>query len=356
MLNGRDEMRTRPAVTTGCAILTAVMTVGGSARAATPADLHYDLKAHWRLVLKTRNPDVSFIAIAASGPRSAWAVGDISHKTTYLLHWNGKSWRKMAVPAHFNPYGVGGSSAADVYAIGELTQPDGDITPVVFRWNGRAWSRALAANAIAVVDISPRNVWIDSATGHLDHWDGVTWTRTAYKTALSGDPATVSAVGQTLWRAETAVVAGQPHRLVIQRWTGTGWQEVPSPHPAVATHKLPALSASSAGNVWVELPHPGGGVHDTRLLHWNGKTWTSLVWPWNLEGFAAGTFAAVGSASVWLGNGALLHSRSGWHISNDGTCGTPVGVPHTNSALCAGTENVMPGKSYGVLSQSGPLP
>jgi hypothetical protein len=351
------EVRTLRAVTYGGAILATVMAIAGSASAATATDPRYDLKAHWRLVLKTSSASAAFIAIAASGPRSAWAVGEIRNKTTYLLNWNGTNWRKMALPAHFNPYGVGGSSPSDVYAIGNLTLPDGDTTAEVFRWNGRAWSRALTADAITVIDISSRNVWVDSATGHLDHWDGVTWTRTTYKTAMSGDPYTVAAVGQTLWRTETAVVAGLPHRLVIQRWTGTRWQEVRSPHPAVVAHKLPALSASSADNVWVELPDRSGGTHDTRLLHWNGTTWTWLVWPWNMEGVAAGNFAAAGHSSVWLGSGRLLHDRSGWHISNDGGCGIPVGVPRTNSALCAGTENIIPGsKYYGILSQSGPLP
>jgi hypothetical protein len=119
----------------------------------------------------------------------------------------------------------------------------------------------------------------------------------------------------------------------------------------------PAISPPAASNVWIELPSPGPGLHTTRLLHWDAKAWTTLVWPWDLGGDAAGSFAAAGRASVWLGDGDLLHNRSGWHISNDGGSGIPVGVPRTNTALCGGTVNVIPGsKSYAVLSQSGPLP
>jgi hypothetical protein len=348
-------MRRLPLTGVGAICAAAVMTIAGSASASTAADPHYDSRAHWRVVLKTRSSTAAFIAIAASGPRSAWAIGDIGTTSTYLMHWNGTAWRKMAVPAHFEPYGVSGSSPTDVWLVGDLDLP-GPTTGQVLRWNGRAWSRMLITQAVAIIDISPANVWEESVSGHLDHWNGTSWTRTTYQYAVNDRPGTVAGVGQQAWRTMIGTVGKEQHRLIIQRWTGTAWRGVSSPHPYVHGKYYPAISASAASNVWIEMPSPGPGLHNTRLLHWDGATWTTLVWPWDLADYAVGRFAAAGGASVWLGNGQLLRNRSGWHLSNDGGCGIPVGVPRTNSALCAGTMNISAQRYYGVLSQSGPLP
>jgi hypothetical protein len=351
-------MRWRIALIGTSGILAASIAITGAASAATPADPHYDYKAHWRVVLQTsKNAHSGFLAIAASGPRSAWAVG-YTGNTNYLVRWNGASWRRMALPAHFNAFGVSGSSPSDVYVFGNLTSPSGPNNAKVYRWNGRSWSLALTAGAFAIIDIRPRNVWVESATGHLDHWDGASWTRTAYRFALKGYPGTLTAVGQQLWRADPGVVGGHARRLVIRRWTGSGWQEVSSPHPRIPDRSVPQISASGRNNVWVNLSGRSP-EHSVRLLHWDGKTWTTLIWPWQLGSLAAGRVAAVGHSSAWFGEGTLLRSPTGWHLPNDFGCGVPVGVPRTNSALCAGTGVINPlpgGRSYGVISQSGPLP
>ncbi|HUA39988.1 MAG TPA: hypothetical protein VMA32_00345 [Streptosporangiaceae bacterium] len=347
------ELRTRRALTCG-AILVTVMAFAGSASAATATDPRYDHNAHWRVVLKTpAGSDHGFIAIAASGPRSAWAIGDIANNSTYLLHWNGKSWRRMTTPSHYAPSGVSGSGPSDVYLIGDLNPPGAPSDGEVLHWNGQAWSLVLRTQAAAILDISPANVWVESESGYLYRWGGASWTRTRYGYAVNDIPGTVAAVGQRAWRTTIGRVGKQRHRLIVQRWTGTAWRAISSPRPEVPGTLYPSIAASSARNVWIEVSNRRG-LHNVRLLHWNGKTWTTLFWPSGLASLAQGYLAAVGKASVWLGNGQLLRNRSGWHLSNDGGCGIPVGVPRTNSALCAGVVNITAkGRSYGTISQSG---
>jgi hypothetical protein len=351
-------MRKRLTLTGAGAMCAAAMAIAGSASASTAAGPHYDAKAHWRMVLKTTASRRQFIAIAASGPRSAWAIGLAGRSTTYLVRWNGQAWRRMAsLPAHYYAIGVSGSSPSDVYVTGQQNRPGAGTVQEVLRWNGLAWSRALITPAVAILDIGPRNVWVESQSGYIDHWDGVAWTRTPYRYGVSDRPGTIAAVGQQPWRTVIGALGQQRHRLIVQRWTGKAWQEVASPHPRVTGNLYPAISASTATNVWIQLLRPDPSGHNVRLLHWDGKTWTAFTWPWNLSSAALGYMAAVGRASVWLGNGELLRNPSGWHIPKDGNCGIPVGVPRTNTALCAGAVNgSRAGTLYGVIWQSGSLP
>jgi hypothetical protein len=142
---------------------------------------------------------------------SCWAAGTYGSTKTpgtnlnEMLHWNGKSWAKVAVP---NPDGTGTGagnqleaatcvSSADCWAVGNY----GSITPGVgvgrneaLHWNGRAWRRVKTPNPggtatgevnalLGVRCVSSANCWAvgvlaNATTGYRDeilHWNGKKW-------------------------------------------------------------------------------------------------------------------------------------------------------------------------------------
>jgi hypothetical protein len=127
----------------------------------------------WRTVFRARTTELS--AVAASGPRSAWAAG-FNSDPSYVMHWNGRAWRRMPLlPAHFQVTDVAATS----------------------------WS----------------DVWVEGESGFLLHWDGTSWQRLQFHRGLTTWPWEFAVVGDQLWQAANGVVAGH-HRLVIRQWTG----------------------------------------------------------------------------------------------------------------------------------------
>jgi hypothetical protein len=64
---------------------------------------------------------------------------------TLVLHWNGKSWAKVASPTVAKSsalYGVSASSASQAWAVGmwgTSTVPGGGL---ILDWNGTSWTRS----------------------------------------------------------------------------------------------------------------------------------------------------------------------------------------------------------------------
>jgi hypothetical protein len=307
----------------------------------------------WRAVFRARTAELA--SVAASGPRSAWAAGFTSDPS-YVMHWNGRAWRRMPLlPAHFQVSEVAGTSESDVWVSGHTAG-----IGRVYRWNGRHWQLMVPRiGPVALLPISPDDVWVEGESGFLLHWDGVIWQRLQFQRGVTTWPWEFAVVGQQLWQAANGVVAGR-HRLVIRQWTGASWQTVPAPHPALSARTSVLISAASATNVWVELNEPAPHWRSP-LLHWDGKKWTTLRTPADPP-FPNYPIAAVGRSSVWIGGGFALWSGGGWHRSNVAVCAPPVagslvGVPGTTSALCAGDNGGPPGRpTHGVIYQAGPLP
>jgi hypothetical protein len=303
----------------------------------------------WRTVLRARTTWVP--SVAASGPRSAWAAGFTSDPS-YVMHWNGRAWRRMPLlPAHFQVTDVAGTSPSDVWVTGYPTAPTGNGE--VYRWNGRTWQLMVPRiGPVALLPITPDDVWVESESGFLLHWDGTTWHRLRFHRGLTTSPWEFAVVGHQLWQATNGVVAGR-NRLVIRRWSGTSWQDVSVPRSLLSARDSVLISAASPANVWVELLKPR---QRSPLIRWNGRSWTTIRPPAGAP-YPLTPISAVGRSSVWLGGGFALWSGDTWHRSNAITCGIPVGVPGTSSALCAGSSGGPAGRpDYGVISQAGPLP
>lgn len=131
----------------------------------------------------------------AAGPGGAvWAVGD-SHNgimtkyTPLSMVWNGKTWRKVAVPAPANSLLLGATFVPRGTAWAAGTSYRGKRT-LILRWTGKAWRRVATPNRFssaneinAVAATSPGDAWAvgggagSGATRTLIlHWNGRTWS------------------------------------------------------------------------------------------------------------------------------------------------------------------------------------
>ena len=63
--------------------------------------------------------------VAATSTRVAWAVGSTGTGKTLILHWNGKTWRRVPSPSPGGGgdsiYAVAATSATNAWAVGGST-------------------------------------------------------------------------------------------------------------------------------------------------------------------------------------------------------------------------------------------
>src|SRR5262249_50211710 len=74
--------------------------------------------------------------------------------TPYIVHWDGKVWKRIPFKGGAPLRAITGTSAKDVWAVG-----DGGT---VLRWNGTAWARVLSgteANLRAVARAPDGSIW-----------------------------------------------------------------------------------------------------------------------------------------------------------------------------------------------------
>jgi len=159
-------------------------------------------------------------AVDAVGSADAWAVGSATSNiqsaplVPLALHWNGRNWASMTVPAPGGTTlaGVDARTATDVWAVGSSSNA-GAAQPYVAHFDGSSW-RHVATPTIAgggeltdVVALSSSTVVAvgrSNGTPLVLRWSGTSWIREAttpvssnpYLTgAAAGGPDTVWAVG-----------------------------------------------------------------------------------------------------------------------------------------------------------------
>ena len=224
---------------------------------------HWD-GAAWRIVTAPL-PDAArgggLLSVSARAADDVWATGwaeitdsetptpgkpggttVVSHFEALVEHWDGASWRQVAVPgaADVSTAGVVALGAHDVWIGGY----SGGDQPLVLHWNGHGWTSAALPSTGLYGEVN--QLGTDGA-GHL-------W-----------------ATGRTLLTPDD-----RGHALVLRR-TGGRWRQVDVP--------------ADAGRLYGFAATPGGitAVGDTSALRWEGGHWASLPLP-----------AAPGGASFWL--------------------------------------------------------
>ena len=130
----------------------------------------------------------------------------------------------------------------------------------------------------AVAATSNTSAWavgVSDTTGPdkalIEHWDGQLWSAVPAATAgVSADLYGVAAISTTdAWAVgdyyPTATAYGQ---TLIEHWTGTVWNVVPSPNGGTNLNYLNDVTAISSNNVWAV------GIENnvsSLIEHWDGK-------------------------------------------------------------------------------------
>ena len=127
-----------------------------------------------------------------------WAVGnfgDFVAPEPQVQHWDGSSWRLVALPEGFigDLLGVSAVAANDVWFVGGAASPGETF---IFHWDGTSISRVTSPNPglynrlYDVVALAPNDVWAvgEYASGGvsktlIEHWDGTKWSVVASPTS-----------------------------------------------------------------------------------------------------------------------------------------------------------------------------
>lgn len=168
--------------------------------------------------------------------------------------------------------GVSAVSGTDAWAVGYYgigAQGSGDDNTLTLRWNGTSWAKVASPNPLP---------------GQTNQLSGV-YARAANDVWAVGDDSSAST----------------PLATLILHWTGTKWIQVPSPDPGATGNELTAVSADSATDAWaVGTILASGGVTDTLILHWNGKSWSQVSSPTPVNSYLnlAGV-SAISASNAW---------------------------------------------------------
>ena len=194
-----------------------------------------------------------------------------------ILHYDGSSWSLVASGTTSSLKAVWGSSANDVYAVGE--------NGTILHYDGESWSEMNYSTSESLSDLwgsSSTDIFVVGSSGTIIHYDGNSWsemisTENKYLNGIWGSSSTdVFAVGSA-WNSETNTTAA-----FILHYDGFTWREKTSNISGF----LDDVWGSSANDVYVV------GENGT-ILHYDGSTWNPMD-----SGITSSLFSIWGSSST----------------------------------------------------------
>lgn len=224
--------------------------------------------------------------VAAASAKRAWIVG-YSWTGPLGLYWNGSKWAKVSYPLVGLPTQVSAGADGTAYSVAGIDSPAGGPSAVL-RWTGSAWTDAKVplppSSSITAVDVkSKSDVWLAgttsngvSVTGIAMHYDGRSWKRLNLPGAM-GVPAYQGVLHRIVANSPTNVYVVRVRQNAqianaLMHYNGKTWTTVPTPLNAAGI----GLSSDGKGGV-VMLPITGGTR--SQYMHYNGKAWTTLNGP-----------------------------------------------------------------------------
>jgi hypothetical protein len=265
---------------------------------------------HWQVSYRTHSATPAPLdAVVAPGEYNAWAVGIAGSGTgarSVVLHWNGRTWTRWAMPADFLSAGVDASSTSNVWVIGSTST----FAQEAMVWNGSKWTTVslpadFGAGPVAV--LSRSDVWAatgSDCTGNNDptcttafwHWNGSTWTSVTlgmYFEGIAGAGGHAWLFGLTALRNYNSGSGDPTGAPVVYRTTGAAVAKVTAPGRRL--YDQARIAAAPSGQLWV-LASPGSNKNAKLLFHWTGRAWTSARVP-----------AKVGSSEPFIIQDPLIY-------------------------------------------------
>ncbi|HEX6472902.1 MAG TPA: hypothetical protein VF069_27685 [Streptosporangiaceae bacterium] len=257
--------------------------------------------AGWRVAhTVSYENDTDLVAVVPLGTSDAWAFGakDAAFQTGPLaVHWNGRGWSEVPLPAAIPGEEPGmvtaadGSAPGNVWAAGDRDGQD----PYALRWDGAAWTVAKTwpgeGQITGLTAFSPTDVWVFGASGAnvglgTWHFDGHDWTRID----PGFEPAAASAVSPDDMWAVGRSTSGDSRSL--GHYDGSHWNLVDLGDllpPDINTDTLQQnayftdATAVASDDVWVagylDRTENAAFTRTVFLLHWNGHAWRKLNGP-----------------------------------------------------------------------------
>ncbi len=296
-----------------------------------PLALSWD-GAEWtkaEIPVVTEGALVTFHDAVALPDGQVLAVGTLRTNRTEIVRWTGSEWLRMNSPevgeVNSQLLGVDAYGADDGWAVGKYTL-DGRGRALTQRWNGASWKVVEAA--------LPEDA--DSSV---------------LKDVAALGPNDAVAVG---W----SVADGGQHRALIQRWDGSGWNEVAAPSYE-GDAMLMAVDAFGPDDVWaVGWTADLQGDTAPLVLHWDGRSWQQANLPefegrGRLHGLtvtAEGGILAVGDVKDEQGRYAPLAFTWDW----SGWGPVPLPAIDTYDVFLASAAAPAPGEVIVVGTHRGP--
>lgn len=170
-------------------------------------------------------------------------------------------WATMASSTSRRLWEISGSSASNVWAVGEAG--------TVVRFDGVQWTTvpiASTANVNALAVLSPTNVIVGTQDRKLWHWDGSAWTQRT-------NPAAAHYGNMWVQNSTTVIAAGLNGTII--RWDGANWTREPTPWNETGTSTVPDLYdvfGSGGLNVWAVGPQQ-------KIVRFDGTFWSEVTPP-----------------------------------------------------------------------------
>ncbi len=191
--------------------------------------------------------------------------------------WNGQRWTIQSTPDQVSPYGgtntdslsqVSCVSAQFCAAVGVGTATGA----IAAMWNGTSWTILPRPGAMAIsteLVSCASSVFCLSADfyGHLDTWDGTSWSASPVVTGLTYVTG-ISCVSATSCEAVGAGTNGPEGAA----WNGTSWTVQTMAGPSNTSPSSVSCTAPTSCEAVGEVP--ANGQESTMAESWNGSAWT----------------------------------------------------------------------------------
>lgn len=212
-------------------------------------------------ILQTPNVgyhDNQLFGISGSSASDVWAVGYYQHEgvhRTLVEHFDGSMW--SLVPSPNNPIAqddtlvsVSVYSATDAWAVGGMGSRDSQDVPTrnfAVHWNGSSWNEV----TVPRVEFGPGDFPQQYLTG---------------VSVNSANPNDVWVVGDV-----PGGIRNEPTFAYAEHWNGSSWHRYWLP----SNSRFPSVfgvAVAPDGEAWAV----GGGVGQGSIAHWDGTRWGSL--------------------------------------------------------------------------------